>query len=694
MMIKENLLFEIGTEELPPKSLKKLGESLLQNTRKQLDESGLQAENYQYFATPRRIAILIKQLPATQPAVDIERKGPHKNACFEDKDQQKPSKAALGFASSCQVEWTDLSWMKTDKGEYLFFKGNKEGQKTTDLISGILQKSIKQLPIAKLMRWGDGKAEFVRPVHWIVLMFGSNVINTNFFDISSDNITYGHRFHHPQPIKIKNPVNYEDVLMDACVYADFNKRRDHIKDMVKKESLKLKSTALFDDDLLDEITALNEYPQIIVGSFPAEFLKIPSEVLITTMQKNQKYFALVNDRNQLINKFITIANIKSKNPQSIISGNERVILPRLEDARFFWQQDQKTALIDRLPQLKKVVFQQKLGSLYDKTTRIEKICEYLSEKLSFKNSDDVLVAARLSKCDLITDMVVEFPSLQGIMGKYYAIDNGYNKNITNAIAESYQPAFATDKIPESYEGAILSIADKIDTICGIFKIGLSPTGDKDPFALRRATLGIIRIIIEKELNLNLIDLINFACDNHNKTDNKTTDKISHFFYERLKNYLNSLGFNNLFTAVLSSNENNILNLHHKIIALQDFSKTEDAKQLSNSNKRAKNILKKSKIDIKSQIDESLLQENAEINLFKELSLSKTKIEPLLKTTKPDYKKILKILSKLKPTVDDFFEDVMVNCDNPQQKNNRLLLLHNLYQQFKKIADLSYLTENH
>jgi glycyl-tRNA synthetase beta chain len=689
-MRKADLLFEIGTEELPPLSLKKLAQALLDNSTNQLKKLKIGFNKTSYFATPRRLAILITQIDAQQKTQKIQRKGPHKNVCF-DKEHNLTA-AALGFAKSCGVDFKDLKFVTTDKGEYLFYTGEKKGKKTSTIITDILINSIKNLPVDRMMRWGDGTCFFVRPVHWVLLLFDNKIINSNFFTVVACNKTYGHRYHAPDAIEIKKISDYKNLLKKSFVIADFNERRNLILEMVTSTSQELNAQAIYDDDLLDEITAICEYPCIITGHFPQEFLAMPAEVLITTMQKNQKYFALRDKKNNnLINSFITIANIKSQDPSIIRAGNEKVILPRLQDARFFWEEDKKIPLEDRIKKLKNVTYIKKIGSLYDKTKRVEKIAKYICKKID-QEPNNILEAARLYKCDLITDMVVEFPSLQGVMGSYYAKNDGKNKIISEAIYQSYLPRFASDNIPNNVEGCVLSVADKIDTICAIFSIKEEPTGTSDPYAVRRSAIGIIRILIEEKLFLNLYSLISYVFNKVlSNTQDDCTKKVMDYFYERLKTFFITQGYtNNLFYAILNTKERDFYSFYQKINATDRFIKNPYAKDLVATFKRVTNITKNVKVQKTEDINEDMLQENAEKNLYQFVLNTEQQIQLELEKNNPNYSKILEKLSQLKPYVDNFFNDVMVNCEDIRLKNNRLLLLYKIYNNFIQVADLSYL----
>ncbi|MBT7410392.1 MAG: glycine--tRNA ligase subunit beta [Methylococcales bacterium] len=689
MTTKQDFLIEIGTEELPPKSLEKLSQAFGKKILELLDKNQLNYTTSKNYASPRRLAVVISDLDIQQQDQQIERKGPSVKAGF-DKDGQ-PTKAALGFAKSCGVEISDLIKVETKKGEWLIFKTTQKGQKCNEILPELIKQSLQSLPIAKRMRWGSLTDEFVRPIHWITAIHGNEVLNFNLYNLQSSNITQGHRFHHPENIVINKANDYETVLKTkGFVIADLETRKNDIKNQVEALAKSVNGKAILDENLLQEVTGLVEWPIAILGEFDTEFLQVPKEVLISSMQSHQKYFAVVNKDNNIMPYFITIANIDSKDHNVIKEGNEKVIRPRLADAVFFWERDKKIKLSERVDQLKNVIFQKQLGSIYDKSCRIKTLSFAMADILDC-NKEDVERAAMLCKTDLMTEMVGEFPDLQGIMGQYYAHCNDEKQSVSIAMNEQYQPRFSGDILPESSIGQIISIADKVDTIAGIFSTGKKPTGDKDPFGLRRASIGVIRILIEKKLDINIDELIKHSCKNFdNLSENKTLEtEVYNYISDRLTGYFLDCGFSiDVIDAVISSRKLTILDdTHNRLIAVRDFIKQAESVSLISANKRIRNILKKSDA-VESTIDEKLLQDTHEINLVKKLNEITTLVNNC--TINLEYNKSLTILSELKITADDFFNNVMVMADDEKIKFNRLAILNNIQNLFLQIADLSKL----
>ena len=646
----QHLLFELGTEELPPKNLLKLSQALVENMQQGLDKAGLKYGQCLSYATPRRLAVLVEDLSVAQPDKTVEKRGPAVAAAFAE--DGTPSKAASGFAKSCGTTVEQLQRLQTDKGEWLAFKQAVQGQRTEALIPEIIKRSIQLLPIAKRMRWGSFTSEFVRPVHWVVLLFGNNIIDTEILGIKTGNQTYGHRFHAPDAITLNHISDYcEQLYQQGKVIADFDRRRQLIKDKALAAGAAVGGTAIINNDLLDEVTALNEWPVPITGSFDERYLQLPTEVLITTMQINQKYFPVRGEDNSLLPHFITFSNIESTRPESIQLGNERVILPRLADAEFFWSQDRKQSLEARCQQLETVVFQQQLGTVADKCQRVEKLCEAIANVLSL---DAALVkrAAVLAKTDLVTEMVGEFASLQGIVGRYYALADGEPEAVAHAIEEQYFPKQSGSQLPGSETGQMLSIADKVDTLTGIFSAGLIPTGDKDPYALRRACLGIIRIIIEKQLNLNIIALFETSLKQFKHTfDLAQTQKlVNDFFFERLKGYCLDKGYSSdEYESVRAIKPGNPLDFMARLEAVRVFKQLPEAESLAAANKRIRNILRKSESAPATTI--TGLTEAQEQNLHKVAQRAESTIAPLLQQR--DYQTALNSLASLGNDVDAF-----------------------------------------
>ena len=682
----QDLLFELGCEELPPTTLTTLRDHLLSGVCAGLKEANLSFGNTHCFATPRRLAIWIESVETTQQDIQVEKRGPAVSAAYDA--DGNPSKAALGFSRGCGVDFNELGTLKTDKGEWLSYNMLEKGQAATALIPSIIEKALNRLPIAKRMRWGSSDEAFVRPVHSVLLLLGSEVINSQFFGVKASNTSFGHRFHAPDIITINSASSYNEQLASAFVIASFEVRKNLIEQQANQAAEAVDGIAHIEPALLDEITALVEYPVAITGSFDEHFLALPKEVLITTMQINQKYFPILDEDGALLANFITISNIQSSNPLSVSHGNERVIRPRLSDAEFFWQQDMKSTLADRIPALDNVVFQHKLGSIGEKTKRVEKLSTELATHLGY-NVTLASRAALLSKTDLITDMVGEFASLQGVIGHYYAQENGEPEEVASALQEQYLPKQSGGALPNSPTGQVLALADKLDTVVGIFSIGLLPTGDKDPFALRRASLGILRIIIESDLNLDLKELIELATKNftHAFDADNTKQQVLHFMLERLKGYCLSKHYlPEQFSSVASVLCTNPVDFMNRIRAVHEFANLSEAASLGEANKRIQNLLKKAPKNVSSLFDASLLADKQEVDLYNQLQIIEKQVNPLIE--QHQYIEALKVLSTLKEPIDAFFEHVFIMADDESVKNSRLALLSNIHAKFIKIADIS------
>jgi glycyl-tRNA synthetase beta chain len=689
MTVKNDLLIEIGTEELPPKALKILSGAFTKGVIDGLSDAGFQPGEHKAFATPRRLAVLIKDVPEAQPDRDIEKKGPSLKAAYDA--DGNPTKAVEGFARSCGVSVDKLEQQETDKGVWLVFRANEKGKQLSALLAEIVNQSLAKLPIPKKMRWGDSDAEFVRPVHWIVMLHGKNVIESEILGVSSSRVTHGHRFHANEVLSLHEANDYEEQLRaNGFVIADRGERIKIIKQQVEKLATELGGTAVIDIDLLDEVAALVEWPVAIAGGFDKKYLNVPQEALIKTMQDNQKYFSIVDKKGALKPYFITVSNIESKTPDKIKAGNERVIHPRFADAAFFWDQDQKQKIEAFLPRLNDVVFQSKLGSVGDKINRISKLAEVVANSIG-ADVAHVKRAAILCKCDLMTEMVGEFPTLQGVMGRYYALTSGEDAEVARAIEEQYWPRHAGDMTPETDIGQALSISDKLDTLVGIFAIGQKPTGEKDPYALRRASLGVLRIIIERKLDLDLLELLKTAVDGlPDKLNTKdVVPDVFEYMLERLRVYYLNKDFTpDVFDAVAVLKPAKPLDFDKRIKAVKVFRDLPEAKSLAAANKRVGNILKKSKIKENCVVDESLFEEKAEKTLYSKLNSLSGSVEPMF--DKGDYEKALCKLSSLREPVDDFFVSVMVMAEDETVKNNLIALLSQMSALFLRTADLSRL----
>lgn len=688
-MKRDDLLIELGTEELPPKALKKLSEAFTAGIVDGLKKAGFEISEFESFAAPRRLAVLIRSLAEAQGDRDIERRGPSLKAAYDA--DGKPTKALQGFARSCGVEPDQLQQQETDKGVWLVFKATEKGQPLSALIEDIIKQSLNRLPVPKRMRWGSSDVEFVRPVHWVVLMFGDKTIDAEILGLKTGNSSYGHRFHAPGAITLGHAADYSERLRkDGYVIAGFEARKQQIRQQVIDTVKALGGEAVVDEDLLEEVTALNEWPVAVAGEFEEKFLEVPAEALIKTMQDNQKYFPVRDDGDALKNFFVTISNIDSKSPEKVKAGNERVVRPRLADAMFFWEQDQKQPLETFNLALDKVVFQEKLGSIADKVRRVEKLAEQIAGELD-ANIDYVRRAAVLSKCDLMTDMVGEFASLQGVMGKRYAQVAGEPEEVAQALDEQYRPRGASDETAATTTGQILSIADRIDTLVGIFAIGQKPTGEKDPYALRRAALGVLRTIIERGLDLDLKQLIASAAELlADRVDAKKAEQeVFDYMLERLRAYYLDRGIvSDVFEAVSALSPPRPLDFDRRIHAVSAFRKLPEAESLAAANKRVGNILKKSADTVSATVNESLLSEAGEKALYQALSRLSAEVEPLF--ARGDYEAALSRLSALRDPVDAFFDSVMVMTDDEAVKNNRMALLGTMQQLFLHVADLSRL----
>ena len=694
MSTKKHLLFELGSEELPPKTLLKLSNALLNNIIQGLNAAELTFTASKAYATPRRLAVFIENLETKQPDKTVEKRGPALQAAFAP--DGTPSKAALGFAVSCGTSFDNLERLLTDKGEWLSFTQSVKGLATENLIPDIIRSSIATLPIAKRMRWGSFTTEFVRPVHWAVLLYGNEVIKTEILGLETGASTQGHRFHAPQKIVLNKPEDYADMLyQQGHVIADLEQRKKLIREAAQNAAAAVNGLAHIEEDLLEEIAALNEWPVPITGTFDPRFLALPPEVLITTMQTNQKYFPVKNADGGLLANFITFSNIESTNPKSIQQGNERVVTPRLSDAEFFWNQDRKKTLADRVESLSSVVFQENLGTVYAKTKRVQNLAKFIAGHL---NADIELAerSALLAKTDLMTEMVGEFGNLQGLMGRYYALADNEPKEVAQALEEQYFPKQSGSPTAESATGQVLAIAEKIDTLVGIFAVGLIPTGDKDPYGLRRAALGILRTIIENKLDINIIELTEFASaqiagvptQSMGTIDQSATaDRVIEFIFDRLKGYCLDHGYTaDEFDAVIAVTPAEPLDFMQRLQAVKAFRQLPEAESLAAANKRIRNILKKS--DTKPSDHVGALQEPQENQLLQAALQSEADIKPLL--AQRDYQSTLNRLAGLRNDVDAFFDNVMVMTDDLDLRANRLALLNLLSEQFLTCADISKL----
>lgn len=691
MQNKSDLLIEIGTEELPPKALKTLSKAFADGIEEGLVKAELKPAAVRRYASPRRLAVLVEGVPTAQSDREVERRGPALTAAFDE--QGVPTKAAEGFARSCGVDVDQLETQETDKGAWLVYRTTEKGQATAELVPEMVRTALDKLPIPKRMRWGDREAEFVRPVHWVVLLLDDEVIDAEILGVRSGRETRGHRFHHPKPLYIGEPAAYAPLLeTEGKVIADFATRREAVRAQVLEAANHVGGKAVIDDDLLDEVCALVEWPVAVVGNFEERFLEVPAECLISAMKGHQKYFHVVDGKGRLMPHFITLSNIESRRPEVVRAGNERVIRPRLTDAEFFWNQDRKVPLADRIERLKSILFQQRLGTLYDKTQRVVGLAEQIAGTIG----GDVAKARRaaeLAKCDLMTEMVFEFPELQGIMGRYYAVHDREDAEVARALDEQYMPRFAGDELPATATGQAVAIADRLDTLAGIFGIGQPPSGAKDPFGLRRAALGVLRTIIENGLDLDLAGLLEGAADQLRKSDvtiaDDTADQVLDFMMERLRAYYQDQGVaHDTFDAVLARRPTNPRDFDQRIRAVAAFRKLPEAEALAAANKRIHNILKKAEQAIPETVDAGRLVEEEERALAAAVAEAEAEVTPLF--AKREYEQALKRLAGLRETVDRFFDEVMVMAEDPAIRDNRLALLKQLGDLFLQAADLSRL----
>ncbi len=687
--MKKDFLVEIGTEELPPKSLKTLIAAFAAGIEAGLKSARLTHSSVKSFATPRRLAVLVSALDTQQKDLESERLGPAVAAAF-DKDG-KPTPPALGFAKGCGLRVDQLEQTETDKGLRLVFRRTEKGKATETLLPEIVNKALKDLPIARRMRWGASRIEFVRPAHWVVMLLDTDVVAGSVMGLEVGRSSRGHRFHSQGEISIASPSSYTDTLHKAFVIADFEKRRTLVEAGINKLAQEANGEAVIDADLLDEVTALNEWPIALMGKFDQHFLDVPAEALISSMKEHQKYFHVVDKKGQLLPLFITLSNIESKDPAKVIAGNEKVIRPRLSDAAFFYQTDKNTTLEKRCEMLKNVVFQKKLGSIHDKSQRVATLAEYLAPTIGAE-AKLAHRAAVLSKADLVTEMVQEFADLQGTMGRYYAQHDGEDDAVATALYEQYLPRFAGDKVAASTVGACLAIADRLDTLVGIFGIKQAPTGSKDPFALRRASLAVLRTLVEQEVDLDLKQALDKAVSLHSGLSlsaEDTSEQVLSYMLDRFRAWYEEDKIRpEVFLAVMAKAPTKPLDIHRRVQAVNDFTQLPEARNLASANKRVSNILSKQEKPVSGDIDAALLSEAAEQALAQALLRLTEELKPRI--AKKAYTEILQELAQLQQPVDNFFDSVMVMADDPALRQNRLVILSKLQQLFLEVADISLL----
>ncbi|WP_103734101.1 glycine--tRNA ligase subunit beta [Pseudomonas sp. GZJR-8] len=683
-MSAQDFLVELGTEELPPKALNTLADAFLAGIEKGLQTAGLKFEAKKVYAAPRRLAVLLTALETQQPDRNINLDGPPRQAAFDA--DGNPTQAALGFAKKCGVELSEID----QSGPKLRFSQVITGKPTASLLPTIVEDSLNDLPIPKRMRWGARKEEFVRPTQWLVMLLGDQVIDCTILAQKAGRDSRGHRFHHPESVRITSPANYLNDLRAAYVLADANERRELISKRTEELARLQEGTAIVPPSLLDEVTALVEWPVPLVCSFEERFLDVPQEALITTMQDNQKYFCLLDAAGKLLPRFITVANIESKDPQQIIAGNEKVVRPRLTDAEFFFKQDKKQKLEDFNLRLQNVVFQEKLGSVYDKAVRVSKLAAYIAPRIG----GDAAWAARaglLSKCDLATEMVGEFPEMQGVAGYYYALNDGEPDDVALALNEQYMPRGAGAELPTTLTGAAVAIADKLDTLVGIFGIGMLPTGSKDPYALRRAALGVLRILIDKKLDLDLTQAVVFAVGQFGTKVKQAglAEQVLEFVFDRLRARYEDEGVDvSVYLSVRALQPGSALDFDQRVQAVQAFRKLPEADALAAVNKRVSNLLSKADNLGNADVDPSLFADAKEFSLNSAIAKAENAVKPLI--AERNYAEALARLASLREPVDAFFEAVMINADDAGVRKNRYAMLARLRGLFINIADISVL----
>lgn len=688
-MSTDTLLVELGTEELPPKALKTLGLAFRDGIVAGLQQRELEHGQVQWFATPRRLAVLIRDLQLQSADKSVEVLGPPADKARDE--QGNWTAATMGFASKQGVNPEQLQIIDTPKGKRLGLSNIVPGCKTRDALNDIIKGSVHGLPIPRRMRWGASREEFVRPVHWIVAMLGQDCDHGTILGIRTGNTTRGHRVHSSGPISLATPEQYVAVLADAKVMACFEQRQQCIREQVEAQARTIGATAVIDPDLLDEVTALVEWPVALTGSFEKRFLDVPQEALISSMKGHQKYFHVVNSSGKLEPNFIAVANLESASPEQVVAGNERVIRPRLSDAAFFFETDKKTRLADRVPALGNIVFQQKLGTLLDKTARVRNLAGALAPLVG---APVALAqrAAQLAKADLVTDLVLEFAEMQGIAGSYYASHDGEEPEVASALAQQYWPKFAGDRLPETATACTLALADRLDTLVGIFGIGQAPTGSRDPFALRRASLAVLRIVVEKNLELDLRECLALAVAQYpaNIVDANTSLQVQDYMIERFRSWYEEDDIPaEVFKAVSAKHLSRPLDIHRRVQAVHAFSQLPQAQALAAANKRVSNIL--GKLDSAhsfGDVNTDLLVEPQEKALAH--SLESLAVDCRSALLHSEYTKMLTALATLREPVDDFFDGVMVNVEDERIRHNRLNLLKRLHDLFLDVADISLL----
>ncbi|WP_025288885.1 glycine--tRNA ligase subunit beta [Bibersteinia trehalosi] len=687
-MTTQNFLAEIGTEELPPKALKKLATAFAENVENELNQAGLSFDKVEWFAAPRRLAVKVLSLAESQPSKAVEKRGPAVSAAFDA--EGKPTKAAEGWAKGCGITVEQAERIATEKGEWLVHRAVIEGQPTKNLLVGIIDKALAGLPIPKTMRWGDKSEQFVRPVHTVTLLFGADLIEGEILGVKSGRTIRGHRFLGEREFTIENADQYPQLLKDrGSVVADFNERKALILAKSQEKVTALGGVADIEEDLLDEVTSLVEYPNVLTAKFEERFLAVPAEALVYTMKGDQKYFPIYDKDGKLLPHFIFVSNINPDDPSKIIEGNEKVVRPRLTDAEFFFKTDLKQKLEDQLPRLETVLFQQQLGTLRDKTARIEALAGEIAKQIG-ADETKAKRAGLLSKCDLMTNMVFEFTDTQGVMGMHYARHDGEDEEVAVALNEQYMPRFAGDNLPNSLVACSVALADKFDTLTGIFGIGQAPKGSADPFALRRAALGSLRIMVEKNLPLDLTDLVAKSAQlfGDKLTNKNVVEDVVDFMLGRFRAWYESEGIAvDVIQSVLARRPTKPADFDARVRAVSHFRELDSAEALAAANKRVSNILAKADIAI-GEIDLTACVEPAEKALAEAVIALKAEVQPLI--AQGNYTAVLDKLANLRQPVDAFFDSVMVNAEDQKLRQNRLAILSTLQGLFLQVADISLL----
>jgi len=687
-MTTQNFLVEIGTEELPPKALKTLATSFADNVEAELNQAGLSFDKIEWFAAPRRLAVKVLNLATQQPSKEIEKRGPAVSAAFDA--EGKPTKAAEGWARGCGITVEQAERIATDKGEWLVHRAKIEGQPTKNLLNDIVANALAKLPIPKPMRWADKTVQFIRPVHTVTMLLGDELIEGEILGVASARTIRGHRFLGEKEFEIQHADQYPQLLREkGSVVADFNERKAEILAKSQAKATALGGVADIEESLLEEVTSLVEYPNVLAAKFEERFLAVPAEALVYTMKGDQKYFPIYDKDGKLLPHFIFVSNINPEDPTAIIEGNEKVVRPRLTDAEFFFKTDLKQKLVDRLPRLETVLFQQQLGTLKDKTDRIEQLAGEIAKQIG---ADEAKAkrAGLLSKCDLMTNMVFEFTDTQGVMGMHYARHDGEDEEVAVALNEQYMPRFAGDELPKSLVASTVALADKFDTLTGIFGIGQAPKGSADPFALRRAALGALRIIVEKNLPLDLEDLVkkSAALFGDKLTNKNVVADVVDFMLGRFRAWYQDEGIAvDVIQAVLARRPTRPADFDARVRAVSHFRTLDSAEALAAANKRVSNILAKADAAI-GEINLTACVEPAEKALAEAVLALRTEVQPLI--AKGDYTAVLDKLANLRAPVDSFFDNVMVNAEDPALRQNRLAILNTLQGLFLQVADISVL----